>query len=91
MGCEENSGTRSSLLWSCKKIIECKKPKYLLLENVKNLIGKTHIKNFEKWLKFLTEQGYKNYFNVLDSCDYGIPQRRKRIFVVSIYRLTMRK
>lgn len=84
MGCEENSGTRSSLLWSCKKIIECKKPKYLLLENVKNLIGKTHIKNFEKWLNFLTEQGYKNYFNVLDSCDYGIPQRRKRIFVVSI-------
>lgn len=84
LGCDENSGTRSSLLWSCKKIIEHKKPKYLLLENVKNLIGKTHIKNFNKWLNFLENEGYQNFFKILDSCDYGIPQRRKRVFVVSI-------
>lgn len=39
-GCSENSNTRSSLLWECKKIIEAKKPRFLLLENVKNLVGK---------------------------------------------------
>lgn len=84
LGCEENSGTRSSLLWSCKKIIEAKKPRYLLLENVKNLLGKNHIKSFYKWLDFLSNQGYKNFYTILDSCDFGIPQRRKRVFLVSI-------
>ncbi|MGL5982181.1 MAG: DNA (cytosine-5-)-methyltransferase, partial [Cetobacterium sp.] len=84
LGCQENSGTRSSLLWSCKKIIEIKKPKFLLLENVKNLIGKTNKPNFDRWLSFLESQGYKNYYETLDSCDYGVPQRRKRVFVVSI-------
>jgi modification methylase scrFIB len=88
LGCEENSGTRSSLLWSCKKIIEYIKPKYLLLENVKNLIGGTHIKSFKKWILFLEENGYNNYFEILDSADYGIPQRRKRVFLISILKDT---
>lgn len=83
-GANEGSGTRSSLLWECKKIIEAKKPKYLLMENVKNLVGTTHKANFDKWLKYLEGLGYKNYWKVLNAVDYGAPQSRERVFVVSI-------
>ena len=81
---EEGSGTRSSLLWECKKIIEYCKPKYLLMENVKNLIGKKHKPYFDKWLDYLESLGYTNYWEVLNAKDYGVPQNRERIFVVSI-------
>lgn len=81
---EEGSGTRSSLLWECKRIIEGKKPKFLLLENVKNLVGKKHRPYFEKWLNYLESQGYNNYWEVLNAKDYGVPQNRERVFVVSI-------
>lgn len=49
-GLDENSGTRSSLLWTAVNIIRHKKPKFLLMENVKNLVGTKHKKNFEKYL-----------------------------------------
>jgi DNA (cytosine-5)-methyltransferase 1 len=77
-------GTRSSLLYECKKIIEAKKPKYLLLENVKNLVGKRFKEDFDNWLKYLESLGYNNYWKVLNAKDYGIPQNRERVFVVSI-------
>ena len=84
LGLKEGSGTRSSLLWECKKIIEGKKPKFLLMENVKNLISKKHKDDFEEWINYLDEQGYRSYWKVLNSKDFGIPQSRERIFVVSI-------
>lgn len=77
-------GTRSGLLYQCKKVIEAKKPKYLLLENVKNLVGKKFKKDFDKWLEYLEGLGYKNYYEVLNAKDYGVPQNRERVFVVSI-------
>ena len=77
-------GTRSSLLYECKKIIEAKKPKYLLLENVKNLVGKRFKEDFDNWLKYLESLGYNNHWKVLNAKDYGIPQNRERVFVVSI-------
>ena len=82
-GFDEDSGTRSSLLWECKKIIESKRPKYLVLENVKNLTTGKNKKNFFEWLKYLEEQGYDNYWKIFDSQNYGIPQRRPRVIVVS--------
>lgn len=81
---KEGSGTRSSLLWECKKIIENKKPKYLLMENVKNLISKKHKPYFDKWLEYLESLGYTNYWKVLNAKDFGIPQNRERVFCVSI-------
>src|SRR5574344_96908 len=84
LGLDEGSGTRSGLLWECQKVIYGKRPKYLLLENVKNLVGKKHKHNFDKWLEWLEEQGYTNYWQVLNAKDYGIPQNRERVFVVSI-------
>ena len=85
-GLNENSGTRSSLLWECCKIIEKKKPKYLMMENVKNLVGCNHRKNFEKFLEYLESIGYKNSWAVLNARDYGIPQNRERVFCISIYK-----
>lgn len=83
-GLDMGSGTRSGLLWECQKVISVKKPKYLLLENVKNLVGKRHRANFDKWLDWLDSEGYSNYWQVLNAKDFGIPQNRERVFVVSI-------
>ena len=83
-GGQEGSGTRSSLLWECRKAIVAKRPKYLLFENVKNLVGRKFIGTFTKWLDKLQGYGYSNFWQVLDAKDYGIPQSRKRVFCVSI-------
>ena len=84
LGLDEGGDTRSGLLWECQKVIYGKRPKYLLLENVKNLVGKKHKHNFDKWLEWLEKQGYTNYWQVLNAKDYGVPQNRERVFVVSI-------
>ena len=83
-GLEEGSGTRSSLLWECKKAIEAKKPKYLLMENVKALTYKKFRPYLEKWLDYLKDLGYTNFAKVLNAKNYGVPQNRERIFVVSV-------
>lgn len=83
-GFEENSGTRSSLLWECRKAILTKKPKYLLLENVKALVQTKNITSFNKWIIELESYGYTNFTKVLNAKDYGVPQNRERVFVVSI-------
>lgn len=83
-GGEEGSGTRSSLLWECKKAILAKKPKYLMQENVKNLVSEKFIRQFRKWEQWLASLGYANYCKVLNAVDFGVPQNRERIFVVSI-------
>ena len=83
-GLAKDSGTRSSLLWECEKIFRKVKPKYLLMENVKNLVGKKFLPYFNEWLKILEDMGYKNYWKVLNAKDYGIPQNRERVFCVSI-------
>ena len=83
-GGQEGSGTRSSLLWECRKAIIEKKPKYLLLENVKALVSKKFIGLFNKWLNELEGYGYTNYWQVLNAKDYGVPQNRERVFCVSI-------
>ena len=82
-GFNKDSGTRSSLLWDCCNIIETKKPKYLMMENVKNLVGKRHKDNFLKFLDYLESLGYKNSWAVLNARDYGVPQNRERVFCIS--------
>ena len=86
MGLSKDSGTRSSLLWECRKIIAAKKPKYLMMENVKNLVGKNHKEDFDIWLGILDDLGYNNYWKVINAKDCGVPQNRERVFCVSIRR-----
>lgn len=83
-GFEKGSGTRSSLLWECEKIIEKHRPPFLLMENVKALVSKRNLPNFEKWLALLESYGYTNYWQVLNAKDYGVPQNRERVFCVSV-------
>lgn len=84
MGFAEGSGTRSSLLWECKKAIEAKHPKYLLMENVKAITSEKFVPGLLKWQDYLTMQGYTNFVEVLNAKDYGIPQNRERCFILSI-------
>ena len=83
-GCEEGSGTASSLLWECRKAIIAKRPKYLLMENVKALVSQKFLPYFLKWQNELASYGYSNFAKVLNSRDFGVPQNRERIFMVSI-------
>ncbi|MGL5126329.1 MAG: DNA cytosine methyltransferase [Fusobacteriaceae bacterium] len=77
-------GTRSGLLSHVERLLESSvKPKYLLMENVKNLIGKNHKPDFDIWCKKLEELGYKNFYQVLNAKDFGVPQNRERVFMVS--------
>ena len=81
--------TRSGLLFEVERLLkksveDGNQPKYLLLENVKNLVGKKFKPEFDKWIKTLDSLGYNNYWKVLNAKDYGVPQNRERVFVVSI-------
>lgn len=77
-------GTRSGLYYDGLRILKEKKPKYSLIENVKALTSKKFADTFESILQDLDEAGYNNYWQVLDAKDYGIPQHRERVFIVSI-------
>lgn len=83
-GGAEGSGTRSSLLWECRKAILAKKPKYILFENVKNLVSKKFLPYFHKWQSELESYGYTCFAKVIDSQNFGIPQHRERLFMISI-------
>ena len=82
-GLEKGSGTHSSLLWEVSKAND-ELPKYLLLENVKNLISKKFKPYFDEWCRYLESLGYKNFYKVLNGKNYNVPQNRERIFLLSI-------
>lgn len=83
-GGDEGSGTRSSLMYETIRIVKKLKPKYVIWENVKNLISKKHRHNFDAYLETMSSLGYTNYYQVLNAKDYGIPQNRERVFTISI-------
>lgn len=83
-GGDLGSGTRSSLLYETIRIVGKLKPKYVVWENVKNLLSKKHKHNFDNYINKLDELGYNSYYQVLDAKDYGVPQHRERIYTVSI-------
>lgn len=88
-GMERDSNTASSLLWEVERLLMKSKelnelPKYLIMENVPMLVSKKFIHSFNEWLEFLEVQGYKNYWQQLNAKDYGIPQTRNRVFLISI-------
>lgn len=81
--------TRSGLLYEVERLLETavqngNQPKYLLLENVKNLVGKQFKAQFDEWLNRLDELGYNTYWQVVNGKDCGIPQNRERCFAISI-------
>lgn len=83
-GGDEGSGTRSSLMYETLRIVEKLNPKYVIWENVKNMLSKSHRHNFEAYISRMEELGYRSYYKVLDAKDYGIPQHRERVYTISI-------
>lgn len=83
---QKQGGTRSGLLWEVERILDEleNKPQILLMENVPEVIGEKNIDDFHKWENKLEQLGYKNYVEILNAKDYGIPQNRKRCFMVSV-------
>lgn len=84
-GIEKGSGTRSSILWYTEEAIKILRPKYLLMENVAALVSEKFRPFFLQWEQTVAKYGYDNYSKVLNAKDYGIPQNRERIFMVSIH------
>lgn len=83
-GGDKDSGTRSSLMYETIRIVNKLKPKYVIWENVKNVISKKHIHNFNNYIEEMSRGGYTSYYQVLNAQDYGIPQNRERVFTISI-------
>lgn len=81
---EHGNSTRSGLFFEALRIIKDIKPKYAIAENVKALTSKKFTSEFQTVLTSLNNVGYNNYYKVLNAKDYGIPQNRERIFIISI-------
>lgn len=84
MGLKEGSGSRSALLWNVADAVEILRPKYLLQENVAALVSEKFMPDFQLWLKKLESLGYVNRYQRLNAKDYGVPQNRDRVFVISM-------
>lgn len=81
--------TTSGLLQEVQRLLaiayeENELPEYLMLENVKNLVQKKFIGQFNAWVKWLDSIGYNTYYKVLNAKNHGIPQNRERVFAISI-------
>lgn len=90
-GIDKNSGSRSSLLWQVGRILKEMKnankdmPRYLLMENVPTLLSERHRKNFDLWISELKELGYNSKYFLLNASDFGLPQNRPRLLMISVF------
>lgn len=90
-GMKKGDQTRSGLLWEVERIMDeinkldrHKLPKYLLMENVDTILTKKYINDYDLWRKKLERLGYVTFDGVLDARDFGVPQRRRRCYAISI-------
>lgn len=90
-GIDKDSGSRSSLLWQVGRIltemVQCGKalPRYLVMENVPTLLSDRHKDNFQQWIDELERVGYVSRYYQLNAKDFGIPQNRPRLLMMSVY------
>ena len=86
-GAEEGSETRSSLMWETIHIIDQMgewKPKYVIWENVKNVLSRHMRRNFDRYISEMARMGYESNFEILDAREFGLPQARERVFTISV-------
>lgn len=83
-GGEKDSGTASSLMWETVRIVEESLPKFVVWENVPDVISKKNIETFNLYLDTLGKTGYRSYFKIINAHDHKAAQKRRRMFVVSI-------
>ena len=90
-GIDKDSGSRSSLLWQVGRVLtemkESRKslPRFLLMENVPTLLSKRHFENFSTWIAELESLGYYSKYYQLNALDFGLPQNRPRLLMLSVY------
>lgn len=90
-GIDKDSGSRSSLLWQVGRILQEMKaahrrlPRYLLMENVPSLLSQRHFANFSTWIHDLEELGYVSKYFELNAHDFGLPQNRPRLLMISVW------
>ena len=90
-GIDKDSGSRSSLLWQVGRILTEMKdnkktlPRFLLMENVPTLLSKRHFENFSTWIKELESLGYYRKYYQLNALNFGLPQNRPRLLMLSVY------
>ena len=85
-GIKKDSGTRSAVLWYTEAAIRALRPKFLLQENVRALVNEVNIDDFRQWQQVCADCGYDNYWAILNAKDYGVPQNRERVFMLSVRR-----
>lgn len=83
-GIAKGSGTRSAVLWYTENAIRTLRPKFLLQENVRALCNKVNMPDFQEWQQVCTDCGYDNYWTIMNARNYGIPQNRERVFMLSV-------
>lgn len=83
-GIKKDSETESALLWAVEYGIAAKRPKWLVMENVEGMLDPDFTADYIDWIKTLTSYGYRSFYKVLCSADYGVPQNRRRLFLVSV-------
>ena len=90
-GIARDANNRSSMLWQIERILlerynsNMPMPKFLLMENVTNIVSSRHIDNFNEWKNSLKNMGYESFPMILNAKDFGIPQKRKRFYMLSVY------
>lgn len=90
-GIDKDSGSRSSLLWQVGRILSEMRnegktlPRMLLMENVPTLLAPRHFPNFSTWIGDLRELGYVSKYYQLNTSDFGLPQNRPRLLMISVY------
>ena len=87
LGGKGEDKTRSSLMWETLEIIESLgvwRPKVVIWENVTGSMEYDNIETFNKYLRRMVLLGYTNSYKVLNAMNFGIPQKRNRVFVVSV-------
>lgn len=89
-GIDKDSGSRSSLLWQVGRILNemkaCRKalPRYIVMENVPTLLSPRHFPNFKIWIEELEKLGYVSKYVPVNAKNYGIPQNRPRLLMISV-------
>ena len=91
VGIDRNAHNRSGMLWEVERILKervkgnLELPKFLLMENVSAILTSRHKANFDEWTDYLSEIGYTNHIYTLNASDFGIPQKRVRTYMVSVF------
>ena len=76
-------GARSSLFWICMEVVKSLRPRWVVVENVPALLSSNNGRDFQRVVSAFADSGYLGLARVLDSQYFGVPQRRRRLFMVA--------